>query len=135
MKNWGPRVGFAYQVDDKTVFRGAFSTVYSHGGGTGGAGGAATGPSQLGFNSSPQLPRGNAGPGAGPAFYLNNSSYNAQLSNANFGGPGYTYPRRPRPAPLSLAARTSATLSPTPEPLSPRRRPGLRRSVPFGPRA
>jgi hypothetical protein len=87
MKNWGPRLGFAYSVDDKTVFRGAFATVYSHGGGTGGAGGAATGPSQLGFTSSPSFTAGAAGPGAGPAFYLNNSGYNTTLSNANFGEP------------------------------------------------
>jgi hypothetical protein len=111
MKNWGPRLGFAYQVDDKTVFRGAFSTVYSHGGGTGGAGGAATGPSQLGFTSSPSFTAGAAGPGAGPAFYLNNSGYNAMLSNANFGGPGYTVPGITPPGPISQTLNVGNTVN------------------------
>src|SRR5271156_281321 len=31
-KNWGPHVGFAYSINDKTVVRGGFSTLYSHGG-------------------------------------------------------------------------------------------------------
>ena len=104
MKNWGPRVGFAYQVDDKTVFRGGFSTVYSHGGGTGGAGGAATGPSQLGFNITDNFPANNsAGPGAGPVFYLNNSGYNALLKNATFGGPGHVVPS---PVPPGASSQT-----------------------------
>ena len=84
-------MGFAYSINDKTVVRGGFSTLYSHGGGTGGAGGAGTGPSQLGFTSSPSFPDFAAGPSAGPAFYLNTSSaYSALgLANSNFGGPGY----------------------------------------------
>ncbi len=114
MKNWGPRVGFAYQVDDKTVFRGAVSTVYSHGGGTGGAGGAATGPSQLGFNVTDNFPANNsAGPGAGPVFYLNTSGYNAQLNNATFGGPGHVIPSPSAPSAASLALNTGNTVSNT----------------------
>ena len=112
MKNWGPRAGFAYQVDDKTVFRGAFSTVYSHGGGTGGAGGAATGPSQLGFNITDNFPANNsAGTSAGPVFYLNNSGYNAQLNNATFGGPGHVVPSPAAPSAASVALNTGNTLT------------------------
>ena len=89
MKNWGTRVGVAYSADDKTVFRAAFAMVYSHGGGTGGAGGAYNGPSQLGFTSSPAYIDGAAGTGAGLAFYLNTSSAFTALglANANFGEP------------------------------------------------
>lgn len=29
LNNWGPRIGFAYKVDDKTVFRGAYAMMYS----------------------------------------------------------------------------------------------------------
>lgn len=104
MKNWGPRVGFAYQVNDKTVFRGAYSLLYSHGGGTGGAGGAGTGPSQLGFNVTDNFPANNtAGPNAGPVFWLNNSGFNATLNNATFGGPNHVIPS---PAAPSAASRT-----------------------------
>ncbi|HEY6375909.1 MAG TPA: TonB-dependent receptor, partial [Edaphobacter sp.] len=87
-KNFGPRLGFAYSVDDKTVFRGGWGVLFSHAGGTGGAGGAGTGTGQAGFNSTTSFTDGAAGPNAGPAFYLNNNpAFSAQ--NANFGGPGY----------------------------------------------
>ncbi len=114
-KNWGPRVGFAYSLDDKTVIRGAFATVYSHGGGTGGAGGAGVGPSQLGFTSSPAYNDGAAGPGAGPAFYLNTSTgfAGAGLANANFGGPGYTVPPIAPPGPSSQTLNVGNTVTST----------------------
>jgi hypothetical protein len=100
-KNFGPRLGFAYSVDDKTVFRGGWGVLFSHAGGTGGAGGAGTGTGQAGFNSTTTFSGGAAGPNAGPAFYLNNSAGFTALgnmpngqpyANANFGGPGYTLP-------------------------------------------
>jgi Carboxypeptidase regulatory-like domain len=113
LKNWGPRVGFAFSANDKTVFRGAFATVYSHGGGTGGAGGAGTGPSQLGFTSSPSFTDGAAGPGAGPAFYLNNSAGFAGmgLSNNNFGGQGYTVPAITPPGAISQTLNVGNTVN------------------------
>jgi len=49
-KNWGPRIGLAYAVDDKTVFRIGFGEVYSEAGGVGGRGGAFNGTGQTGFN-------------------------------------------------------------------------------------
>ena len=113
MKNWGPRVGFAYSVNDKTVVSGAFATVYSHGGGTGGAGGAGTGPSQLGFTSSPSFTDSAAGPSAGPAFYLNNSAaFTAMgMSNSNFGGPGYTVPAITPPGAVSQTLNVGNTVN------------------------
>ncbi|MEO6922594.1 MAG: TonB-dependent receptor, partial [Bryocella sp.] len=50
-KNFEPRVGFAFAVDEKTVFRGGYSLTYSHGGATGGAAGAGTGTGQTGFST------------------------------------------------------------------------------------
>jgi Carboxypeptidase regulatory-like domain/TonB dependent receptor len=113
MKNWGPRVGFAYSVNDKTVVRGAFATVYSHGGGTGGAGGAGTGPSQLGFTSAPSFTDGAAGPSAGPAFYLNNSAAFTALgiANNNFGGPGYSVPAITPPGAVSQTLNVGNTVN------------------------
>ncbi|QMV19750.1 carboxypeptidase regulatory-like domain-containing protein [Granulicella sp. 5B5] len=103
MKNWGPRLGFAYSVNDKTVVRGAYAVVYSHGGGTGGAGGAYQGTGSLGLTSSPVFSDGGAGTGAGPAFYLNNSSgfQSGGIANSTFGGPGYTFPAITPPGPAS----------------------------------
>jgi hypothetical protein len=54
-KNFGPRVGIAYQIDPKTVIRGSYGVMYSHGNGVGGgnnitAGGAGN---SLGFAASP----------------------------------------------------------------------------------
>jgi hypothetical protein len=104
-KNWGPRLGFAYSADEKTVFRGAFAMLYSHFGGTGGAGGAATGTGQAGFNSTTSFPDFAAGPSAGPAFYLNNNPAFSS-PNANFGGPGYVLPPI---APITSVSQTLGT--------------------------
>jgi hypothetical protein len=112
-KNWGPRVGFAYSLTPKTTIRAAYSLVYSHGGGTGGAGNTYNGPSQLGFTSSPSYTDGAAGASAGPAFYLNNSTGFASmgLSNNNFGGPGYTVPAITAPGAVSQTLNVGNTVS------------------------
>ena len=104
-KNFGPRLGFAYAADDKTVFRGGWGVLFSHAGGTGGAGGAATGTGQAGFNSTTSFTDFAAGPNAGPAFWLNNNSA-FPLANANFGGPGYVLPPI---APINAVSQTLGT--------------------------
>ena len=100
-KNFEPRIGFAYAVNDKTVFRGGYSLTFSHGGATGGAGGAGTGTGQTGF-STPISFTDSTG---GPAFYLNtNPAFGAK--NANWGGPGFVLPGT---APISTASQTLGT--------------------------
>ena len=94
-KNFGPRLGLAYSADEKTVFRAGFGILFSHAGGTGGAGGAATGTGQAGFNSAVTLSDSTAG----PAFYLNSA-------NANWGGPGYSLPPV---APITAISQTLGT--------------------------
>jgi hypothetical protein len=105
LKNFGPRIGLAYSLNDKTVIRGGYALLYSHGGGTGGAGGAATGTGQDGFTSKVNFTEGAAGPQAGPTFYLNNNpAFSAP--NAQFGGPGFSLAP---PAAISAITQTFDT--------------------------
>lgn len=100
-KNFGPRVGFAYAVDEKTVFRGGFGILYSHAGGTGGAAGAGIGTGQVGYSSAtPTF----AETTSGPAFYLNNNPTFTGGPNAVFGGSTYVMP-----APTPISATSQAT--------------------------
>jgi len=83
-KNWGPRVGLTYALDDKTVFRAGIGRVYSQGGGVGGRGGAFNGTGQLGFNTTATAPaETTTGASAGPSFYLNDSTYFQSTGRAN----------------------------------------------------
>jgi hypothetical protein len=101
-KNYGPRVGFAYEVMPKTVIRSGFAIVFSQAGGVGGRGGNATGTGQTGFNMNATGPtEQGSGVTAGPSYWLNNSaSFPAGLQNTGIfgsGGVGYTYPSAPTP--------------------------------------
>ena len=102
-KDFGPRVGVVFSVDDKTVFRVAGAIVYSQGGGTGGGRvtggpGASGGAGQaLGFNTNAVAPGDTlTGATAGPSFWLNsNAAYLGANANTSLFGPGYTYPSAP----------------------------------------
>ncbi len=110
-KNWGPRVGFSYAVNNKTVVRGGFATLYTHAGGVGGAGGAGTGTGNNGFSSTVSFTDGPAGPQAAPAFWLNSASATAfgaygYTANSNIGGPGYSLP-----APAAISSISQGLLT------------------------
>ncbi len=77
MGNAAPRVGLAYSINDKTVFRAAYGIMYSHGGGVGGRLGANNGTGQAGLSANPTFL--DSGQGGIPAFYL----------NSNFGNMAY----------------------------------------------
>jgi hypothetical protein len=51
-KNFGPRLGAAYRINDKTVLRGGYAIMYVHVGGVGGRNNSRQGLSQLGFNAT-----------------------------------------------------------------------------------
>ena len=115
-KNWGPRVGIAYQVDPKTVFRIGGGRVYSQAGGVGGRGGATGGTGQTGFNVTAQGPaETTTGAASGPSFYLNNGSTftTAGLANTSLFGSGFTYPGAPTPSATSQTLSTGYYVSPT----------------------
>jgi hypothetical protein len=99
-KNFGPRVGIAYALDDKTVFRGGIARVFSQAGGVGGRGGNAGGTGQLGFNVTATATESTSGISAGPAFYLNNGTTftGKGLANTDMFGKGFAYPANPTPS-------------------------------------
>lgn len=70
-KNFAPRVGFAYAMNDKTVIRGSFGISYSHGGGVGGRSGATNGTGQTGITA--YTPFASSENNEQPAFYLNSN--------------------------------------------------------------
>jgi len=109
LKNIGPRIGFAYSIDDKTVVRGGYALVYSRAGGVGGRGGAGSGTSQAGFAVNLVLPTAQTtGVQSGPSYYLNNSAAFQASGNANtaFGGPGFVLPTPAVPSAASLTIGT-----------------------------
>jgi len=89
-KNWGPRLGLAYSLNDKTVIHAGFGIFYSHGGGVGGRAGAATGTGQLGYAVSDSF----AETTLAPAFWLNNGTTwtSNSMANTTFGGTGHVLP-------------------------------------------
>ena len=111
-KNFGPRIGFAYQSDPNTVWRGSYGVMYTHGNGVGGSAVSRQGAGTLGFSAAPSfaatgsylssstLQQGfpaytaPAGVASGPAYgtgYTNFAGYNsgpqsATYSDSRYGG-------------------------------------------------
>jgi hypothetical protein len=102
-KNYGPRLGIVYSIDDKTVIRAAAGMSYSNAGGTGsgrvpGLGGANGGQQPLGFNTAVTSPAETlSGPNAGPSFWLNSSGYLGSHASTALFGPSTTFPTPPTP--------------------------------------
>ncbi len=97
-KNFGPRIGMAYSVDDTTVVRAGFGISYSHAGGVGGRAGAYQGTGATGYTAS-AAPTAINGNSINPNYWLNTSAafQAAGLSNTAFGGPGFVLPTPPGP--------------------------------------
>jgi hypothetical protein len=113
-KNFGPRVGLAYNIDDKSVLRIGFGEVFSQGGGVGGRGGAYQGTGQTGFNTTATGPAEiTTGAAAAPSFWLNTGTYFTQigLANSSLFGPGYVYPAAPAPSTAAQILNTGNYLN------------------------
>ncbi len=108
-KNFGPRIGLAYEVTPKTVIRAGYALVYSIGGGVGGRAGAGVGTGSTGFNTTANAPAElTSTAAAGPSYFLNNSAAFAAIGRANtaFGGPNYVLPAIPTPSAASQTINT-----------------------------
>lgn len=95
-KNFGPRLGFAYELNNKTVMRASWGVMYTHGNAVGGAAVSRTGTGTLGFSASPSFasnsstylssaPMGTATSWAFPAYVGA-----AGVASGNAYGTGYT---------------------------------------------
>ncbi|HEX4155011.1 MAG TPA: carboxypeptidase regulatory-like domain-containing protein [Acidobacteriaceae bacterium] len=109
-KNFGPRIGFAYQTDPRTVVRGSFDVVYTHGNGVGGSAVSRQGTGTLGFSAKPSFSANGSSlstatldsgfpaftPAAGVASgngygtgYTKTSGYTGTPQSASYGDPEY----------------------------------------------
>ena len=110
LKNFGPRVGLAYQLDSKTVIRSSYGVMFSHGNAVGGL---ASSIGTLGFSAAPSFSangqllstiplRGNNGAipsytgalgvASGPAFgtgYTNTTGFTGTPSSIGYVDPYY----------------------------------------------
>jgi hypothetical protein len=108
-KNFGPRLGLVYAIDDKTIVRAGAARVFSQAGGVGGRGGNAVGPGQTGFNvNANAAPETTSGATAGPSFYLNNGpAFTSKgIANTDLFGKGFVFPGATTP---NAAAQTLQT--------------------------
>ena len=86
---FGPRAGFAYTLNDKTVVRASFAMVHFNSGLLGGNG-TQQGPGVLGFSSDPAF--SSADGGIEPAFILDNGFQNPVTYPGTTGNTTYTIP-------------------------------------------
>ena len=83
--NFGPRLGVAYRIKEKTVIRAGFGIFFAHAGGVGGRTNGRQGLSQIGFNNSGSLSSAVTGQ---PAYNWN-SGYPGNPLNPPFFNPSY----------------------------------------------
>jgi hypothetical protein len=109
-KNFGPRLGFAFQSDPKTVWRGSWGVMYTHGNGVGGSANSRTGTGTLGYTASPKpaatlgvafntldsgfpayapAPGPAAGNGYGAGYYTVNGKSFGSPQSVSYGDPYY----------------------------------------------
>jgi hypothetical protein len=109
LKNFGPRIGFAFQPDPKTVFRGSYAVIYTHGNANGGSATSRQGSGLAGYSVSPSTSFNNPSTSqvgnqywkldspyptytAPPTLDPSLGTYNTTLSTAAVQNPSYADP-------------------------------------------
>src|SRR5260370_18334216 len=76
LKNFGPRIGFGDQADPKTVFRGSWGVIYTHGNANGGSATSRQGSGLQGFSVTPTTTTAAPGVGqVGSTYYSLDTPY------------------------------------------------------------
>lgn len=74
MKNLGPRIGFAFQSSPRTVWRGSYGVIYTHGNDVGGSATSRQGSGLMGYSTSPSTTTSNPAVGKTGLNYWNLAS-------------------------------------------------------------
>ncbi len=85
-KNFGPRIGLAYQVDPKTVIRASYGIMFAHGGAVGGS---ASSLGTLGFSAAPSFSASGTMLSTAPFTGTNGAIPSYALATGTASGPAY----------------------------------------------
>lgn len=91
-KNFGPRIGFAYQSDPHTVWRGSYGVYFTHGNNVGGSAQSRQGPGLMGYSVSPKTTTVDPSAGAGTITNPVTGSTGTALWEIDNPFPSYTAP-------------------------------------------
>lgn len=86
-KNFGPRLGLAYRLDNKTVLRASYGVFYTHGNNIGGSATSRQGTGILGYSVSPKVANSN-----GQTYTNNTGVTGASYWSISQAYPSYTQP-------------------------------------------
>jgi hypothetical protein len=85
-KNFGPRIGLAWQIDPKTVVRASYGIMFSHGGAVGGS---ASSLGTLGFSAAPSFSASGTLLSTAPFTGINGAIPTYALASGVASGPAY----------------------------------------------
>jgi len=86
-KNFGPRIGFAFQSDPTTVWRGSYGVFYTHGNNVGGSATSRQGPGLMGYSVAPKTATS-----SGQTFNNDSGASGSSYWGLEQPFPGYTQP-------------------------------------------
>src|SRR6266702_1217391 len=85
-KNWGPRIGLAYQIDPKTVIHASYGVMFTHGNAVGGS---STSLGTLGFSAAPSFSTSSSLLSTAPFLGTNGALPSYTLATGSASGPAF----------------------------------------------